>query len=163
MTKKTNNEVVEMKENMTTEVITTDTAPVQLLDGLMNPNANFYCSIQNDGSRKSKVKIYNAINNADKKIADCIGETLELVDVVAHPAQVVDEETGEVVEILRTVLIDKDGVSYSASSVGITNSLEKIFAIVGMPSWADEPLKVKIKQIATGNGNNKVNTLVLVE
>lgn len=150
--------------NVVTEEITSDTAPVALLDGLLNPQANkLYCSIKSDGTRKSKVKIYNAINNADKKVADCIGEVIELVDVIAHPATVLDEETGEITEILRTVLIDKDGISYSASSIGITNSLEKIFAIVGMPSWTEEPLKVKIKQVATGNGMNKVNTLELVE
>lgn len=143
-------------------VVREDVAGVDLVEQLKNPNGNFYCSIKDDGTRKSKIAIYNAINGADESLADHIGETLEIVDVVAHPVTLIDEETGEVVNALRTVLVDKSGKSYTAVSQGITNSLSRIFSIVGMPSWKDEPVKMKIKQLKTNNGNNKVNTIELV-
>ena len=144
------------------EVMDVTGASVDLVEQLKNPNSKFFCSIADDGTRKTKVAIYNAINVADESLGDHINEVLEIVDVVAHPVTLVDEETGEVVEALRTVLIDKNGKSYTAVSEGVTNSLSRIFSIVGMPSWKDEPVKMRLKQIKTRNGNNKVNTLELV-
>lgn len=135
------------------------------MDMLTNPETSFYCSIPDDGSRKAKVAIYNAVNNSEKSLSDMIGKPLDIVDVVAYPVTLADEETGEVIESIRTVLIDKDGTSYSAVSSGITNSLSKIFAIVGSPlngAWHDEPVKMEVKQVNTRNGNNKVNTIVLL-
>ena len=145
--------------------MTNDVAKVDLVEELKNPNGKFYCSITNDGTRKSAVAIYNAINSADESIADHIGEVLEIVDVVAHPVSIADEETGEIIDCLRTVLIDKHGKSYTATSQGITNSLARVFSLIGMPddgSWKNEPVKMKIKQVKTRNGNNKVNTIELV-
>lgn len=146
-------------------VVTNDVASVSLVDQLKNPLSEFYCSIENDGSRKSQIKIYNAVNSVNEQLADHINEVLEIVNIVAHPVELLDEETGESFTALRTVLIDKNGVSYGAVSGGITNSLARIFAIVGMPdnkAWEKEPVKIKVKQIQTRNGNNKVNTIELV-
>lgn len=147
------------------EVMTNDVAKVDLIEDLKNPDSKFYCSIANDGTRKSQIAIYNAINSADEQVADHIGEVLEVVNVIAHPVEIPDEETGEIVECLRTVLITKDGKSYTATSQGIANSLSRIFSLVGMPdngAWVKEPVKMKIKQVKTRNGNNKVNTIELV-
>lgn len=146
-------------------VAVNDVASVDLVEQLKNPTAKMYCSIQDDGTRKSKIDMFNAINGADHAIADHIGEVLEVVDVVAHPVELVDEVTGEAFQALRTVLIDKSGKSYVAVSQGITSALSKIFSIVGMPdnkAWHEEPVKMKIKQVKTRNGNNKVNTIELV-
>ena len=151
-----------MNETTKNELMVNDVASVDLVEQLKNPAGSFFCSIKDDGSRKSKVKIYNAISAVDESLADHIGEVLEVVDVIAHPVTLTDEKTGEIFEALRTVLVTKDGKSYEAVSNGITNSLSRIFSIVGMPSWVEEPVKMKIKQVKTRNGNNKVNTIELV-
>ena len=146
-------------------VMKDDMAAVTILEQFKNPAGQFYCSIQNDGSRKSKVAIFNAINNAEEKVSDHINEVLEIVNLVAHPVTLVDEQTGEVTEALRTVLIDKNGKGYEAVSGGIANALSRIMAIVGEPmngAWEKEPVKMKIKQVKTRNGVNKVNTIELV-
>ena len=142
-----------------------DIAGVSLVEQFKNPNGQFYCSIKDDGSRKSKVAIFNAINGADESVADHIGEVLEIVNVVAHPVELPDEETGEIIECLRTVLVDKNGKTYVAVSQGIASALSRIFSIVGTPdggAWEKEPVKMKIKQIKTRTGNNKVNTIELI-
>lgn len=142
-----------------------DIASVALVDELKNPMGQMFSSVQDDGTRKSKVAIFNAINSADKNIADCIGDTVEIVDVIAHPVQLLDEQTGEVVNALRTILVDKDGVSYVGVSQGVTSALAKIFSIIGSPeggAWKEEPVKMKFKQVKTRNGNNKVNTIELI-
>ena len=148
-----------------TNLVVADVAKVDLVEQLKNPNGAFYCSINNDGSRKTQIAIFNAINSADESLGDHINEVLEIVNVVAHPVEILDEDTGEVVKALRTVLIDKKGKSYTAVSSGITNALSRIFSIIGSPdggAWEKEPVKMKVKQVKTRNGNNKVNTIELV-
>ena len=59
-----------------------DMAKVDLIENLKHPDSNLFCSLQDDGTRKSKIAIYNAINNADERLSEHIGETLEIIDVV---------------------------------------------------------------------------------
>ena len=164
MSKKTEMEVLtgEVENTTSTALVTEDIASVDLIAQLKNPDGAFYCSIADDGKRATKVAIYNAVNNAQESLDEHIGEELSVVDVVAYPVQLVDENTGEIVNALRTILIDKDRNSYSAVSQGVTNSLSRIFSIVGEPSWKDEPLKLKAKKVATRNGSNKVTICELI-
>lgn len=138
-----------------------DLAPALALDMLTNANASFLCSIPNDGSRKAAVAIYNAVNNKGESLDDHKNEVLEIVNFAAHPVTLTDENTGEVVEALRIVLVDKKGVNYDAVSQGIASSLQKIIAIVGMAPWDAEPLKIKVVEQKTRKGF-KTNTIELV-
>ncbi len=120
----------------------------------------FFSSIADNGTRESKVAIYNAINKADEKLDDHKNEVLNIKDVVAHTVTLIDENTSEVIDCTRIVLINDKGVGYESISVGIYSSLQKLFAIVGMPTW-DEPLKVKCVEQKTRKGF-KTLTLELV-
>lgn len=120
----------------------------------------FYCSIQDDGSRASKVAIYNAINNAEFKIDDFKGKQINVVNVVAHPVHLVADETGEELDALRIVLIDDEGKGYESVATGVMSSLEKIFNIVGMPTY-NPPLAVMPREQKTRKGY-KTLTLDLV-
>lgn len=131
------------------------------IDDLTNVNSSFFCSIKDDGTRESRVKIYNALNTQGEQLSDHINEELEIVDISAHTIKVVDNSTGELTQTLRTVLIAKDGTTYQSVSSGVISSLQKIFAIVGFPSWVDEPVIVKPVNVKTNNGF-KVLTLELV-
>lgn len=154
-----------------TEVATVDNGVVAVenngdiatytIDDLTNVNSAFFCSIQDDGTRESKVKIYNALNTQGEQLSDHINEELKIVDVSAHTINVVDKTTGELSQTLRTVLIAEDGTTYQAVSGGVISSLQKIFAIVGFPSWKDEPVVLKPVNVKTNNGF-KVLTLELV-
>lgn len=154
---------------MSNEVMTVnknDLATVDMMKMLTDVDNNFYCSMEDDGSRKSKVKIYNAINSSEKSLSDMIGKRIDVIDVVAYPVELTDEDTGELIKTVRIVLIDKDGIGYNAVSSGITNSLNKIFGIIGTPeggAWHEEPVAMEVRQVKTRNGNNKVNTLWLIE
>ena len=142
-----------------------DVAAPSLLSSLENPGSKLFCSIENDGTRKAAAKVYNAINGEALQLSEHLGEVLELVDVVAHPLQLANMETGELNECLRSVLITADGTAYQAVSEGIISSLSKIFSIVGMPNggaWHAEPVKVKPVQVTTSN-KRKVMTLEMVE
>lgn len=152
------NEIMTENQN---EIMNMDLAAPQQLDNLINPGNSFYCSIENDGTRASAAAIYNAVNSKGESLDAHKGEVLEIVNVAAHPVSLVDENTGALVEALRTVLIDKDGNIFDAVSQGIASSLSKIFGIVGMPPWTDEPLKIKVVEQKTRKGR-KTNTIELV-
>lgn len=137
-----------------------DMAQAGMLSSLKNPTAVFFCSIEDDGSRESKVKIYNSINTDGEKLIDHCGETLEITDVAAHGVSLADEKTGEINEVLRVVLIATDGTTYSCVSSGVIESLKKIFAIVGVPSWKEEPVKIVPTEVRTKQGR-RVLTLAL--
>lgn len=152
-----------MNEIMTNKglgIIPEDIANVGILGSLKNPTTEFFCSIKDDGTRASKVAIYNSINNDGEKLIDHCGETLEITDVAAHGVSLADEKTGEINEVLRVVLIATDGTTYSCVSSGVIESLKKIFAIVGVPSWKDEPVKIIPTEVRTKQGR-RVLTLVL--
>ena len=130
---------------------------------LMNPTASaMYCSLKDDGTAKSKGRIFNAINSPDKKLSDVIGETINLTNIVAHTIELIDEETGELIQALRVVLVDDKGVTYEAVSGGVANAISRLLQIYGQPETWIEPIKVKARQKATRNGNNKVTTLEVV-
>ena len=130
------------------------------IESLTNPETAFFSSIVDDGSRESRVKIYNAINKAEEKLDDHKGEVLDIVDVVAHGVTLVDEQTGETIECTRIVLLDVNGVGYESISIGIYSSLQKIFAIVGVPTWI-EAVKMKCIEQKTRKGF-KTLTLELI-
>ena len=130
------------------------------LSMLTEVNNNFVCSIPDDGSRSAKVEIYNAIQNSSEQLSEHTNEILEIVDIVAHPIQLPDEKTGEVVNAIRTVLIDKGGIGYQAVSNGICQALSKIIAIIGQPHW-DEP--VKMKPVLRKSKNSSMNQYLTIE
>lgn len=161
MSKEVNKEVAEN----TTVAVQGDFSSVDLLAELKNPEGALYCSIADDGTRKSKVAIFNAVNRADKQVSEHLGEELSIVNVVAHPITLTDEETGEIVTCLRTVFITDKGENYVAVSGGVASALSRIFSIVGSPengAWEKEPVKMKFKQVNTRKGKNKVTTIELV-
>lgn len=138
-----------------------DIASTVELENLMNPGAAFFCSIPNDGSRAAAKAIYNAINSKGESLDDHKNEVLEIVNVAAHPVSLIDENTGELVNALRMVVIDKNGKNYDAVSQGIVSSFQKIFAIVGPAPYLEEPLKIKVVEQKTRKGF-KTNTIELV-
>lgn len=158
-----NNETNNVAVEETTEVVTVNKADLSVADVsiLSEATTQFFCSIPDDGTRKSKIAIYNAINSADEQLSDHTNEVLEITDVAAHPIVLTDMNTGEINQCLRIILIDKTGKTYQAVSQGVASSLQKIFAIIGKPSWKDEPVKMKAVNQTTSN-KFKVLTLELV-
>ena len=107
-----------------------------------------YCSVQG-GDRKAKALVYNAMNNPTHRVGDCINKKLMIKDVLAEVIELENEETGEMQQVPRVVLIDENGESYQAVSTGIFNAVKKAIAVFGAPTW-DEPLPIVIRQVSLG-------------
>lgn len=148
-------------ENIKNEIALNNSGALDIKRELSNADAMF-TSLVDDGTRASKAKIYNAISNPTHSLADFIGKQLEITDVVCHYVEMVDDNTGEVIQAPRMVFVDVKGETYQCISNGVLQSIKRIFPIVGMPSWKDEPLKLVVGQ-KKGRKGFKFLTLELVE
>lgn len=98
-----------------------------------------------------EIVLFNAMNNPEKRIGDCINMTINVKHVFCEVVTCVNRETGETNMCPRIVLIDTDGVGYQAVSLGVFSALKKIFAIKGSPTLWKKPVKLQVVQITKGD------------
>lgn len=74
----------------------------------------------------------------------------EIENVILHDVEVVDTETGEITEAVRTVLITPKGEAFAAVSQGVINSLQMICNpnVFGPPPWSP-PIKLEMIRVKT--------------
>ena len=120
---------------------------------------NFYSSLI-PKDKKEETILFNAINKPDYKISEFINTEIVVQDVICEMVQCTNKETGEVSSVPRIILITPDNETYQAVSIGIYNSMKKVFAIKGLPETWAEPIKIKIQQVT--RGERKMLTFVLV-
>lgn len=118
--------------------------------GFDNPAQSLYTSLPHDGSRESSIRIYNAIGAAGVKLQE-LTDAIVVTDLVVHMVQLVNEETGELEDVPRVVLIDENGIGYDAVSKGVMSSLRRIMGTVGVAPWKPG-LKVKPRRVKARNG-----------
>ena len=112
-------------------------------EGQQNPT---FCSFHPE-SPEERAKLYRAMTNPDKRIADCINQSFELADVYVELVDMTQEDTGEVRKVPRVVMFAADGVTYSATSQGIYNAIQRLSMVYGAPSWRENPIPVVVRQI----------------
>ena len=131
-------------------------ANVDVRTTLSAENRSFFSSLAQN-TLQEKAKLYNAISNPAHQTGDCIGETILVTDVIVEIIDITDDLTGETKQAPRVVMVDKGGETYQSVSVGIYNSLTRLFQIVGAPTWPDG-MPLKVRQIQK-DGNRRVLTL----
>lgn len=112
-----------------------------------------FCSIEiNPNDRKSAAKVFDALNNPTYQVADYINKDIPVANILLEIAEIVNEDTGEVIRAPRVVLIDPDGNSYQAVSIGMFNAVKNAVRCFGPAPW-DPPLTFSIKQKPVKNGS----------
>lgn len=106
---------------------------------------------------KSKVRLFNAMNQPNYKVSDMINKKIKLKDVILMNVTM-EGEDGEQDTGIRSVLIDADGNAYNATSNGIFSSLTNLYMIFGTLHFED-PLEIMISQIPTKRGSTLSITL----
>lgn len=150
----------DVREGNEPPVIAEETTQVVNVDGrnfiadLTNKEVSF-CSMTAT-TQEEKIKLYQAMNNPEKRISDCINLEIHLKDVFVEVVNLIDEITGQQMKAPRIVLIDDKGVGYTCVSIGVFSALKKIFTIFGVPTFK-KPLTVIPTQIT--KGANKILTL----
>lgn len=108
---------------------------------------------------EQRAQLFNAMNNPDKRLADCINMQINAKDMYVEVVNCTNEETGETNACPRIVLIDDNGVSYQAVSIGIYSALKKVVQVFGTPTW-EKPVPLKVVQVT--KGTRKMLTLNVV-
>ena len=112
-----------------------------------------YCSIEIDpNDRKSAARVFDALNNPAHMVSEYINKSINVSNVLIEVAEVVSEDTGEMVRAPRVVLIDEEGVSYQAISVGMFTAVKNAFRCFGAAPW-EPALVFDIKQKPVKNGS----------
>lgn len=141
-----NADYTEEKQNVR-NVVMSDTGEHFILD-LTNRNVQ-YCSMIAE-TEEQKTILYNAMNNPEKRIADCINETISVKEIFIEVVFPVNEKTGESNACPRIVLIDADGIGYQAVSLGLYGAIRKAISAFGEPNTWSAPRQFKVKQITKG-------------
>lgn len=94
---------------------------------------------------------YNAVSQPDVALKECVNIPIAMTHVSIEVCEVHSEQNGDVIAP-RIVIMDKDGKSYQAVSVGVYQSLKRIFALFGTPDTWTEPLIVVPMLISTKKG-----------
>ena len=101
---------------------------------------------------EDKKALYNAINSPDFRIADMINKPIKIRDALIMTVALSDDDTGEIREMPRSILIDTEGKTYTAVSSGIASSLRNIFSVFGTLHF-DDGLEMTVKQVQTKKGS----------
>lgn len=118
-----------------------------------------YCSMTANNDEQRAI-LFNATNNPEFRLADCINQTINVKDVFVEAVTCVNRETDEANVCPRIVLIDVDGKGYACVSIGIFSAIKKIFGIYGEPNVWKKPIALAVKQIS--KGDRKMLTLNVV-
>lgn len=132
---------------------TTAIAKVDVNTMLAAETGTTYCTIKADPTdRKSAAKIYNALNNPEFRIADMINKDINVADVLIEIAEIMNEDTGEISQVPRVVLIDDEGRAYQSVSMGMFGAVKNAIKVFGEPTWKPA-LKFTIRQRPVKNGS----------
>lgn len=107
----------------------------------------------NPRTKEGAILLLKATLHECKKLEDMAGKELELVHHMSHPAESVDQRTGEAKPFKRIVVFDKSGEAYSCGSLGVDKSITIIEFARGKAPW-NPPLKVTVEVRRLTNKNN---------
>lgn len=94
-------------------------------------------------TREGKIKLYSALQNAEK-LDEHLNEPLAMVNAVAQAVQVTDDQTGEVSNTVRVIIVTADNKAYAATSPTLAAGLNTMFGIFGTPNVWTEPLTIRV-------------------
>ena len=102
-------------------------------------------------TREGKIKLYSALQNAEK-LDEHLNEPLDMTNAVAQAVQVTDDQTGEISNTVRVIIVTADGKAYAATSPTLAAGLNTMFGIFGTPNTWTEPLTIKVVERRSRRG-----------
>lgn len=110
------------------------------------------CSIVAEpGNREQAKAVYNAMNNPTHRLRDFVNKKIVIENVLIEVNDILNEDSGEVDRVPRTVLIAPDGTSYQATSKGVFTSIKNAYQAFGPAPWAGG-IEFEVKQVSVGRG-----------
>lgn len=120
---------------------------------MSEPTGTSICSIdQKTATPEQRKMVYNAMNNPTHKVSDFINKKIAVENVLIETVDLMDDETGEIDRVPRTVLITPKGESYTATSKGVFNSIKNAYKAFGAAPWSPA-IEFEVKQVNVGRGS----------
>jgi hypothetical protein len=132
-----------------------DSAVQDAIDAIRSGQALAYSSITGT-DYAAKLSILTAVTDSEP-FADNLGKTIQLKDIIIQVIPMTDEQTGEVVDQPRILLLDDEGTAYHAISSALLRSLNNIIGIMGEPSTWEAPVPATL--VKAGQGTRQYYTL----
>lgn len=112
-----------------------------------------------------KIELFDIMNNdeSDKVVPmkNAVGLELHIVNFITTPYGSLDEETGETLNGVTTLIQSDDGMWYATSSKSVYYSLQNITKAFGIPNTKGyKPVKVKITSKRQQRGE-QINLMVI--
>jgi hypothetical protein len=104
--------------------------------------------------------LWSALSHSDSSADDLVGQQIEVEHFVQHWITRVDDETGEVRDVLRTVLVGPDGKRVSTGSETISKSIAMAARVFGVRPPFDPPLRFVVRE---GRSRTKKRRFLYVE
>lgn len=109
--------------------------------------------------QQGKIRMYNAVNSSENRLADNVGKEVRIRDVIVKKVSLADRtpsggwtEEDASRDGFRTILIDDEDKAYTATSNGVYSSVMTMYSIFGTLHF-DEPLTVEVQQIKATRGS----------
>ena len=102
-------------------------------------------------TREGKIRLYAALQNA-VKLDEHLNEPIDMVNAIAQAVQVTDDQTGEISNTVRVIIVAEDGTAYAATSPTLAAGLNTMFGIFGTPDTWDTPLTIKVVERRSRRG-----------
>ena len=120
------------------------------------PRVKRICSLDLSDEKNADM-VYNAQQEADYKLNDCVDKEIEVIGCVLteSPNETVNEETGEIITRKKhgMTLFDSKGKSYVTGSNSCYMSFMQIVALKGMPTKEKPLVLIPIKTPAKEKGH----------
>ena len=97
-----------------------------------------------------------------QSIGAMVGTPRLIKDIIMHDATVVDQETGEKRQCVRSVMITPEGMAFAATSDGVVQSLQELSQIYGPPPW-DPAINLELITTETKRGYTVYSLLPVIE
>lgn len=110
---------------------------------------------------EQKKKVLRLVQQSGENIGKYIGKKITIHDVIAHPAEFVNKETGEVTYGARIIMVCAGGKTVTCASGGVARSLGMLVDTFGPLPWV-KGLTVEVEQIATA-ANRRTFQLVVAD
>lgn len=136
---------------MSKAIMKSENSGAVLVSDVMNTGVGY--TDMNLADRSAAVSFYNATSNPTNKLKEHVNEVLSIVHVSVECIEVSKENSPETKTLApRIVLITEDGQSYACVSIGVYQSLKRMFTLLGTPDTWTEPVKIKPVLISTKKG-----------
>lgn len=84
-----------------------------------------------------------------ERLEDNLNKEFNLKHVVVERSEAMDQETGELQETARIILVKDDGTAFSTGSASVARSVSAIIGLRGAPATWATPSRVIVEEVKT--------------